>query len=130
MMDGIAVRRQQLERIQHKIKHQPLVQLPFEDRDLLRFPSLMDDRKTFNKVDYLEGPLRNSVLQKRNRLLNGESAQDPINSFYDKNARYFTNKPVRKLEWSFINQSVVESPRGLVNETSSPMRIAEELDLN
>ena len=41
----------------------------------MRFPSIMDDRKQFNRDDYVENPLFNNIVQRRNRLLNGESAQ-------------------------------------------------------
>ena len=43
-----------LEKIQDKIKHAPLVILPYEDRDLMRFPSIMDDRKQFDKDKYIQ----------------------------------------------------------------------------
>ena len=43
-----------LAKIQDKIKYAPLVVLPYEDRDLMRFPSIMDDRKQFDKLKYIE----------------------------------------------------------------------------
>jgi hypothetical protein len=45
MMEEMKRRQFELNLIQEKIKHEPLMTVPFKDRDLLRFPSIMDDRK-------------------------------------------------------------------------------------
>jgi hypothetical protein len=47
--------------------------MPFKDRDLLRFPSIMDDRKQFDKYKYIESPMINNIINRNNRLINGES---------------------------------------------------------
>ena len=49
--------------------------MPFKDRDLLRFPSIMDDRKQFDKNKYIESPLINSIMNRNNRINNGESVE-------------------------------------------------------
>ena len=49
--------------------------MPFKDRDLLRFPSIMEDRKQFDKIKYIESPLINHVMNRNNRMLNGESME-------------------------------------------------------
>lgn len=40
-------------------KNKPLIKEPFKDRDLLRFPSIMEDRKSFDKNLYVEVPAYN-----------------------------------------------------------------------
>ena len=49
--------------------------MPFKDRDLLRFPSIMDDRKQFDKNKYIESPLINNIMNRNNRINNGESVE-------------------------------------------------------
>ena len=45
MLEEMKRRQSQLAMIQDKIKNEPLVPAAFKDRDLMRFPSIMDDRK-------------------------------------------------------------------------------------
>ena len=75
MMEEMKKKQHQLHLIQEKIKHEPLVKMPFKDRDLLRFPSIMDDRKQFDKNKYIESPLINSIMNRNNRINNGESVE-------------------------------------------------------
>jgi hypothetical protein len=85
MLDRIKERQRELEVIQNKIKHEPLVRTPFKDRDLLRFPSLNDDRKLFDKEKYIEYPAINLTRLRNNKMLNFDSAQRAVDSFYLKN---------------------------------------------
>ena len=61
-MDKMKLRQKELERIQEKIKREPLVRTPFKDRDLLRFPSLIEDRKSFDKEKYIIYPIKNRIF--------------------------------------------------------------------
>ena len=72
MMEEMKRRQFELNLIQEKIKHEPL---PFKDRDLLRFPSIMDDRKQFDKLKYIESPLINSFMLYKNKVINGDSVE-------------------------------------------------------
>jgi len=73
MLEEMKKRQLELHVLQEKIKHEPLVKIPFKDRDLLRFPSIMDDRKQFDKYKYIESPMINNIINRNNRLINGES---------------------------------------------------------
>ena len=74
-MEEMKRRQFELNLIQEKIKHEPLMTVPFKDRDLLRFPSIMDDRKQFDKLKYIESPLINSFMMYKNKVINGDSVE-------------------------------------------------------
>jgi len=63
MLEEMKKRQSQLAMLQDKIKHEPLVPAAFKDRDLMRFPSIMEDRKQFDKIKYLESPMINSIMK-------------------------------------------------------------------
>lgn len=62
LIDQIRFKSLELKLRNDEIKYKPLVKETFKDRDLLRFPSIMDDRKSFDKNLYVEVPSYNQQM--------------------------------------------------------------------
>jgi hypothetical protein len=57
-----------------------LIKEPFKDRDLLMFPSILEDRKSFDKNLYVDEPVFNKIMNRNYKYLNNDAINAPFKS--------------------------------------------------